>query len=299
MNKTLRPFLTTISIASIIAIALLSCNGQTKTESMLASGLDRTVMSSSNFPFFEPLPFSASNFSPKPNATNVPLNITISMSFTRLPSVAELHLTPEVPIANRSMEGSIIEGQKYIFHLSEPLQPNTTYIATITYGQENNTRTDSWNFTTTDTANLSGAELPYAAHAFHPEPNATNVDLNTTIAISFGRPPSICELSLTPNTPVKERVFEADGFGGTYVFYLAEPLQPQTTYTVIITFGQETAPEGFAPTSTRTWNFTTLSQPQSRSTTSSELSNIILIAGAIVAIALLSAGSILVKRRSK
>ena len=100
-------------------------------------------------------------------------------------------------------------------------------------------------------------ELPYAAGNFSPTPNSTNVPLNTTISISFGRPPSICELNITPNVPIKERIFESEGFGGTYIFHLSEQLQPQTTYTVTITFGQETASEGFAPTSTRTWAFTT------------------------------------------
>jgi hypothetical protein len=105
-------------------------------------------------------------------------------------------------------------------------------------------------------------ELPYAAGNFSPTPNSTNVPLNTTISISFGRPPSICDLNITPNVPIEERKFGSEGFGRTYIFRLAEPLQPQTTYTATITFGQETASEGFAPTSTRTWNFTTLPQPQ-------------------------------------
>lgn len=100
-------------------------------------------------------------------------------------------------------------------------------------------------------------ELPYAAGNFTPIPNSTNVPLNATISITFGRPPSICNLNITPTVPVKERIFKAEGFGGTYIFYLATQLMPQTTYSVTITFGQETAQEGFAPTSTRTWNFTT------------------------------------------
>ena len=110
---------------------------------------------------------------------------------------------------------------------------------------------------TSPTSASSLIELPYAAGNFSPAPNSTNVPLNTTISISFGRPPSICELNITPNVPIKERIFESEGFGGTYIFYLSEQLQPQTTYTVTITFGQETASEGFAPTTTRTWTFTT------------------------------------------
>lgn len=110
---------------------------------------------------------------------------------------------------------------------------------------------------TSPTPTPSLIELPYAAGNFSPTPNSTNVPLNTTISISFGRPPSICDLNITPNVPIKERIFKAEGFGGTYIFHLAEQLQSQTTYTVTITFGQENASEGFAPTSIRTWAFTT------------------------------------------
>ncbi len=107
------------------------------------------------------------------------------------------------------------------------------------------------------TPTLSLIELPYGGLNPNPTPNSTNVPLNTTISLYFTRPPSICDLNITPNVPIKERIFENDGFSGTYVFYLAEQLQPQTTYTVTITYGQETAPEGFKPTTNRTWLFTT------------------------------------------
>lgn len=111
--------------------------------------------------------------------------------------------------------------------------------------------------TPTPSPTQSPVELPWAAGNFTPIPNSTDIPLNTTISISFGRPPSICSLTIIPTVAINERVFKAEGYGGTYIFYLAEPLKPQTTYTVTITYGQETAQEGFKPTSTRTWNFTT------------------------------------------
>jgi len=100
-------------------------------------------------------------------------------------------------------------------------------------------------------------ELPYAAGNFYPAPNSTNVALNTTVSISFSRPPSICNLTLTPEVAIKERVFKSEGLDATYVFYFAQQLKPNTTYTVTVTYGQETAPEGTKPTTTRTWHFTT------------------------------------------
>jgi parallel beta-helix repeat protein len=104
-------------------------------------------------------------------------------------------------------------------------------------------------------------ELPWAAHDYFPEPNSIDVPLNTTLSISFGRPPSIVELSMSPEVVVKERTFEPVGVaGGLYTFHLSELLEPATTYSVTIVFGSEGAPEGFAPTSTRTWNFTTMAE---------------------------------------
>lgn len=100
-------------------------------------------------------------------------------------------------------------------------------------------------------------ELPYAAGNFYPTPNSTNIALNTTVSISFSRPPSICNLTITPNVAIKEQAVEAEGFGAKYIFYFAQQLKPKTTYNVTVTYGQETAPEGFKPTTTRTWHFIT------------------------------------------
>jgi len=140
-------------------------------------------------------------------------------------------------------------------------------------------------------------ELPYAAGNFTPVPNATNVPTNTTISITFARPPQICNLTLIPNVAIKERTFHAEGFGGTYVFHLAELLQPQTTYTVTVTFGQETAPEGFAPTSTRTWSFTTTDTADSESKT--ENYNIITITAFIIIVIVIVLATLGYIRKSK
>ena len=104
-------------------------------------------------------------------------------------------------------------------------------------------------------------ELPWAAGNYFPEPDSVDVPLDTNISISFGRPPSIVNMSLSPEVPIKERTFESIWVaGGKYTFHLAELLEPSTTYTVTMVFGQESAPEDFAPISTRTWNFTTKAQ---------------------------------------
>lgn len=100
--------------------------------------------------------------------------------------------------------------------------------------------------------------LPYAAYNLHPEPNSTNVLLTTNISVTFSRPPQIVEINLNPEVEIsnitKEIVSVASG---KFTFHLAEPLKPETTYTVTVIYGQEKAPEGFKPISSITWNFTT------------------------------------------
>ncbi len=104
-------------------------------------------------------------------------------------------------------------------------------------------------------------ELPWAAGNFYPQSDSVDVPLDTNISISFGRPPSIANMTINPDVPIEERTFESVYLaGGKYTFHLADLLKPSTTYNVTMVFGQETASEGFAPLSTRTWNFTTTAQ---------------------------------------
>lgn len=90
-----------------------------------------------------PLPITAYDFYPACNATNVPLNTTIQVTISRHASV-DLSLTPFVAVLNVTEEIVGVVSGRYTFILAEPLQPNTLYQATISFG---NSR--SWNFTTT------------------------------------------------------------------------------------------------------------------------------------------------------
>lgn len=152
---------------------------------------------------------------------------------------------------------------------------DTTNLApTITSSQGPQPNTTITSATTTSThpspsPTQSLIELPYAAHNFYPACNSTDVALNTTVSISFSRPPSICNLTITPNVAIKERVFKTEGLGATYIFYFNEKLKPNTTYTTTVTYGQETAPEGAKSTTTRTWSFTTQTDTQTQQPTTS------------------------------
>jgi hypothetical protein len=142
-GKNMRAILAIICIASTIGALIYSYPATAFAQAQL-----RLTSSSGATPLPESLPYDVTPISPAPNATDVSLGTTIIVSWTRAPPIAELRLTPEVPIADRTSEGSIIDGERYIWHLSQPLQPSTTYRVTITFGEENNTRSDSWGFTT-------------------------------------------------------------------------------------------------------------------------------------------------------
>jgi len=203
--------------------------------------------------------------SPKPGSSNVNLDEdSFVMKFAKLPSIVELTLEPEVPIVDTKI--LIFSTQAfppggtdhYYFFPDELLQPETTYTATLIFGEENNTRSFTWSFTTVDPENPKPQTLPYAPFNLFPEPDSIDVPLDTNISLSISRPPSIVNMSISPEVPINGRTDETVGFNGRYTFHLSELLEPSTTYSVTIVFGDHGAPEGYAPTNTRTWNFTTI-----------------------------------------
>jgi hypothetical protein len=82
---------------------------------------------------------------PKPNATDVPLDTTITIDAFSSATLNDLQTTPEVPIANIAVEVSGPISYKQTFYPAELLEPATTYTVTVTI---RNTQI-SWNFTTT------------------------------------------------------------------------------------------------------------------------------------------------------
>lgn len=109
--------------------------------------------------------------------------------------------------------------------------------------------------------NQSLIPLPFGCSGRSPEPGAKDVPLDTCITVSFGRPPPIVKLEIEPEVEIshveKEYVQVASG---KFTFYPAKPLQPETNYTITITFGQTEPPKGgtnFALYQIITWNFTT------------------------------------------
>ncbi|MBN1243973.1 hypothetical protein JXA31_00085 [Candidatus Bathyarchaeota archaeon] len=82
---------------------------------------------------------------PASNATEVPLDTTVVADQIRPMGINEFQLSPEAPIARRVDEHSGLAGRCTTFYFSEPLQPATTYNATLFFSST----PVSWNFTTT------------------------------------------------------------------------------------------------------------------------------------------------------
>ncbi|MEA2076040.1 MAG: hypothetical protein U9O85_10000 [Euryarchaeota archaeon] len=69
------------------------------------------------------------------------------------------------------------------------------------------------------------------------------------------------KLEVEPDVEISHVRKELILYSGKYTFYLAKPLQPETNYTVTVIAGQKTPPApDVAPTSTTTWQFTTISK---------------------------------------
>ena len=143
---------------------------------------------------------------------------------------------------------------------------NTTYTTTLVFGEENNTRSFTWNFTTGEIGDPAESKLPYAPFELFPESGSIDVPLDTNISISISRPPAIVNMSIFPEVEVQERIDEVIGFNGRYTFILSELLDSSVTYNVTIIYGDYGAPEGFTPTNTITWNFITVAEPKEPST---------------------------------
>ena len=82
---------------------------------------------------------------PPPNATDVPLDTTITVDALASASLNDLHLTPEVSIASRYSQASSSLTYLNTFYPAEPLEPATSYTVSVTVLNE----PVSWSFTTT------------------------------------------------------------------------------------------------------------------------------------------------------
>jgi hypothetical protein len=82
---------------------------------------------------------------PKPNATDIPLDTTITIDAFSSAELNDLHTTPEVPIASVTVEVSGPLSYKQTFYPAQLLKPATSYTVSVTIRDT----PVSWSFTTT------------------------------------------------------------------------------------------------------------------------------------------------------
>jgi hypothetical protein len=67
------------------------------------------------------------------------------VDFYTLPPNVTLQLNPTATIIN----ATVTNLRTYTFYIAEPLPPSTNYIATVTFGDGNDTQSYTWNCFTT------------------------------------------------------------------------------------------------------------------------------------------------------
>ena len=82
---------------------------------------------------------------PKPNATDIPLDTTITLDTFSAATLNDLQTTPNFSIANIAVEVSGPISYKQTFYPAQLLEPDTTYTVSVTVRDA----PVSWSFTTT------------------------------------------------------------------------------------------------------------------------------------------------------
>ena len=198
---------------------------------------------------------------PANNATNVPLNKTITATFSM--PMYQLTLNNFTFIVNQgtnSVAGTITyAGSMVSFTPTAPLTSNTIYTVTITNGAKNLDGTPLasnyvWKFTT---------EAPPTVTATDPTNNATGVRLNKIVTATFSVPMDPLTLNSTTFI-VKHGTFTVPGVityaGSTVSFTATNGYVANNEYTVTITTGAKSV-SGLPLASNYVWKFTTAVAP--------------------------------------
>lgn len=92
----------------------------------------------------------------------------------------------------------------------------------------------------------------------YPDPDSSGVRRNTSIGLFAPRPVGLLELYLNPNVKIANFSKEMVLYSAEYTVHFTEFLQPLTTYTATIIYGQTIPPSiHHAPICIKSWSFTT------------------------------------------
>jgi len=98
---------------------------------------------------------------PPPNATDIPLDTTITVDALASAALNDLHLNPPVPFAREYSESSSPLTYQTTFYPAKPLEPATNYTVDVTIlGAP-----VSWSFTTTSESFKPGISFLLASNA--------------------------------------------------------------------------------------------------------------------------------------
>ncbi|MGD8747439.1 MAG: Ig-like domain-containing protein, partial [Balneolaceae bacterium] len=208
----------------------------------------------------ETTPPVVTSTSPADNAQDVPINSSISVTFSEPMDPSTIDATTfQVTLDGTSINGSIsYSGTTAIFTPVNDLEFGSTYAATVTTGVQdlagnNMTSNVSWNFTTTQET------TPPTVTSTSPVNNAQDVTVGTNISATFSEPmdPSTIDATTFQVTLNGSAVSGTVNYSGTTAtFTPASDLEFNSTYAATVTTGvQDLA--GNNMTSNVSWNFTT------------------------------------------
>ena len=195
---------------------------------------------------------------PANNATSVPLNKTITATFSMPMDPLTLNnFTFIVNQGTNSVAGTITyAGSMVSFTPTAPLTPNTIYTVTITNGAKN---LDGVPLATNFVWRFTTAAAPTVI-ATDPLNNATGINLNKTVTATFSiamDPLTINATTFTLRQGTTVIAGVVSYTGSTASFNPTSDLLANTVYTATITTGAKSA-SGVPLANNYVWNFTTL-----------------------------------------
>jgi hypothetical protein len=225
---------------------------------------------------------TVTTLAPALNATNVALNTTLAITFSEpMTAVASKNISiykvsqPASPVATLLTTSGVVTSNTVTFTLASPLEYQTQYFVKLDDGAFKSAEGVTVNYLNNNTSWLFTTKEPPTITTLAPAHNATNVALNTTLAITFSETMTAVEAKnigvykvSQPATAVATMLVTSGAVtSNTITFTLASPLEYQTQYFVKLDDGAIKFAEGVAVNYLNTntsWLFTTVEAPDTQ-----------------------------------
>lgn len=172
--------------------------------------------------------------SPGPNATNVPVGTQILLTFSESVTFASFVGGFTISDGGGSLPylpDSADNGIHIVVQLQSLLDLGTQYTITMTGIQDANANTMpdvTWSFTTTNTADTT----PPTVVSSSPANGAVNVDVNTSLSITFSEPVNQVEFGMSSYPGLNDGTIVWSNGGKTLTFTPFVPLAANQQYTI-------------------------------------------------------------------